>query len=383
MTSQNKVKDINLLELYRIFLHYKKKILIITLIGFIISFFLLFFIIKPVFLSYGIVKTSTKVSGLSGILSSSIPDLGEFGDFAGAAGGSSAKELALYENILFSRRCIEGAIVNFKLNDEWEFKYMQQAVKHFREEVLSIKKDKIAGTMEIGIYHENPVLAKEIVDYFIKELNTINLELNVQDAKANREFIEARYNEVKIDLRKSEDSLKIFQDRFGVAPDLTIKAATTSMIQLEAEIKAEEVKYELLTKIVTTDQPEAIAQREKIIALKKQMEKIRTENVGDDLLSLKGAPDVALNYLRLTRNMEIQNKILSFIVPMYEQAKIEEKKEMPSVVILDPPVIPEVKAKPKRIIYISIFTFLTFIFSYLGFFIYYKWNEFKNSIPGH
>ena len=71
-------------------------------------------------------------------------------------GGGSYKELALYENILNSRRCIDEVLLKFKLNDEWEFKYFQDAVKHFRENIMLVSKDKVAATMEIGVYDKNP-----------------------------------------------------------------------------------------------------------------------------------------------------------------------------------------------------------------------------------
>lgn len=370
-------KEITIAELIRIFLKYKNKILLISLIVFILSTLFAFFVLEPIFLSTSTVKTTSKASGLTGLLSAGLPDLSEFGDLA--AGGSAGGQLALFENILVSRKCVEGAIIRFKLNDEWKYKYMEQAVKHFRTEVIEITKDKIAGTMEIGIYDKNPLRAKEIVDFMISQLNEVNIELNVQDAKNNREFIEARYEEVKTDLKNAEDSLKVFQYKFGVAPDLLIKTATTSALQIEAEIKSEEVKLDILRKIVAPDQPEIKAQEEKIIALKQQLNSISDNYIGDNILSLKGAPDVALNFIRLSRDVEIQNKILTFVVPLVEQAKVEEKKEMPSVLILDPPIVPEVKAKPKRIIIILIATFIAGFISFLIFFTYTKWKEFKDS----
>ncbi|MBL0108978.1 MAG: hypothetical protein IPP52_17295 [Ignavibacteria bacterium] len=45
--------------------------------------------------------------------------------------------------------------------EENKYKYMQDAVKDFRENVMEIKKDKVAGTLEIGIYDKNPQKRKE------------------------------------------------------------------------------------------------------------------------------------------------------------------------------------------------------------------------------
>jgi uncharacterized protein involved in exopolysaccharide biosynthesis len=70
-------------------------------------------------------------------------------------------------------------------------------------------------------------------------------------------------------------------------------------------------------------------------------------------------PDLGGEYIRRFRGVEIQYKILQFITPLYEQAKVEEKRQTPSVLILDNAVPAERKAKPK----VSLYTLLSFIIS--------------------
>lgn len=376
--TDNQYLNYSMEDFLAIFIKFKKKIIVVTIIVGLLVGLYLYFIADPIFLSTGTVKTTSKMGGLTSMISQNIADLGDLGDLAG---GSSAvgKELALYENILTSRRCIEEAIIKFKLNDEWEFRYMQDAIKNFREDVLSVSKDKIAGTMEIGVFDKDPQRAKEIVEYLIYQLNKINTELNVTNAKANREYIEQRYLLIRQDLRAYEDSLRQYQDVYGLAPDLKAKAIVQSVVQLEAEEKSEEIKLDLMTKILSPDESEIQIQKEKIASLKNQIRKINES--GDSTLSfhLKGAPKVILDYLRLTREVEIQNKMLIYIMPLYEQAKIEEKKETPSVLILDQPSKPERKAKPKRVITIMFSMFVTFLMSFSFFVVFSKWKIFINN----
>ncbi|MCE1165656.1 MAG: hypothetical protein LWX07_09675 [Bacteroidetes bacterium] len=309
----------------------------------------------------GSVKSASKSSSLSSLLgaSGSLSDLSGIGELAG---GSSSKELALYENILLSRRNIEETIIKFNLNTEWDFKYLEDAVKFFKDEILVINKDRIAGTMEIGIYDIDQKRAKDIADFMIYQLNKLFTEMNVQNAKSYREFIESRYELLKKDLKKSEDTLKNFQDKYGIAPDLTLKAVTQSQVQIEAEIKSEEIKLDLLHKILTPNESEVKLQEEKIAMLKKQLVDIVTTEVNpQERLSLGKGSEVLMSYMRLQKEVEIQNKIQAFLLPMYEQAKLEEKKETPTVVVMDTPNFPEKKAKPKRIKTIAISLFIAFV----------------------
>jgi oligosaccharide repeat unit polymerase len=73
-------------------------------------------------------------------------------------------------------------------------------------------------------------------------------------------------------------------------------------------------------------------------------------NVGKDMkmfVPFSEVPDLGMEYLRRYRDVEIQYKILQFITPMYEQAKVEEKRQTPSVIVLDKAAPAERKSKPK------------------------------------
>jgi len=239
-----------------------------------------------------------------------------------------------------------------------------------------IKKDKVAGTMEIGVYDKDPNKAKEMTDYLIYQLNKINIEMNVQNARDNKLFIEERYNLVNNDLKQVEDSLTEFQNKYGISPDYQIQAALKAEVELEAEIKAEEVKLELLKKILSTDQTEVFAQEDKINALKKQLSEIQNNSFEDSRLNIKGGPQVIMNFLRLKRNVEIQNKIISTLIPLLEKSKIDEKRETPTIVVLDNPFLPERKSKPKRITSIVLFTFVIFSFTSIFYILKEKLSSF-------
>ncbi len=352
-----------------IFLKHWKVITSITLAVGIIVTILAFFVIKPEYLSTAVIKASGKTSlGLGGLLSGAgIPDLGGLEELTGSV---MVKELALYEEILQSRRCLEEVIKKYDLMKEYQYRFMQDAIKDFRENKTIITKNLKAGTIEVGAYDIYPERAKEIVEYMIELLNTINIEMNVQNAKMTREFIEERYNEVKRDLKAAEDSLKYFQEVYGFAPDVVTKTVVQSTVQLEADIESEKIKLELLKKALSPDESEVKLQEAKIAAMKKELENIKKSNDKSSTLRLKDAPDIVLNYMRLARNVEIQNKLLTYIIPLYEQAKIEEKKEMPSVIVLDYPSLPEYKKRPKRLTLIAVSVLATFVLLNISYILY-------------
>lgn len=363
--NNNKYKEFTLSDFIKIYKENRKKIFTVSIILGLLTAIVVYIIMDPIFLSYGTIKTSGKVVGLNfGIPGSEIGDFGEV-----LTGTSYTKELAFYENILTSRRCLEETIVKFNLMEENGYKNMQRAVKDFRENIMYTVKDKVSGTMDVGVYDKNPALAKEISQFLIQQLDKINIELNLLNAKNQREFIEQRYEQSNEKLISAEDSLKLFQDKFGLSPDYQYRAASDMEIQLEADIESEKIKLELLQKILSPDQDEIKLQLEKINALEKRLFNIQNSTDGSSKLQLKGSPDVILKFVRLKRQVEIQNKILSVLLPLYEQSKIEEKREIPTILVLDQPFIPDEKTKPKRIISILAVMLIGAFISYAYYFI--------------
>lgn len=350
-------KSMSLVDMILILLKWKRPILIFTLIVCIISIILYFFVFDSIYFSTATIKSSGKsASLLMGI--EGIADIGGIGDIVG--GTSSSKELTYYMEVLSSRRCLEPLIQKFGLMERDNIKFYEDALKIFKNEKLKLEMDKLSGLLYIGVYDKDPVMAKEMDDFLINELNKINIELSVLNAKNNREFIEKRYLQAREDLTKSEDSLKSFQMIYGVAPDIRIKVAAQSVFSLEGELKSEEIKLDVLKKILSADQPEIKTQQAKLDAIRSKIQEMQTSTSQNEILSLGNSPTIALDYLRLQREVEIQTKIVTFMLPIYEQSKIDEKKETPTILILDKPYIAEKKTKPKRLIMVFISTLIAF-----------------------
>jgi tyrosine-protein kinase Etk/Wzc len=362
-------KNFTLNDFLYVLLKYKKQILIVTISLTVISAFIAFFVLDPIFHSNSIVKASEKSSGLEKLLSGGgLLDIGEFGELAGA--GAGANELALFEQIVNSRTCVENFIIKFNLLEEFNYKYMYDCIKYVREEVFDITRNKLSNTMTIGVYYKDPQIAKQMVEFLIDHLNKTYTDLNVLNAKNNREFLEKRYKEAMVVLNKTEDSMKVFQDKYGVSPELKVKAALQTQMQLEATVISEEVKLDMLKKILSSDQPEIKEQENKISSLRNKLQDMKTMPIDESELALNGAPEIIMGYLRLQRELEIQNKILTTLIPLFEQARLQEKKDTPSLLIIDYPNVPDKKAKPKRLIIIGASGFLGFVSVYIYFFFY-------------
>ena len=151
----------------------------------------------------------------------------------------------------------------------------------------------------------------------------------------NRIFIEKRYKKNIADLRVAEDSLYFFQKKYGIVAipeqlEISVKAAA----ELEAMYTQKQLAAELYKIEYGEDSPiynSALSQAEIIEKRIKELKNKRDLSYPTNILyPFSKLPDVAINYYRAYREVEIQTKILEFLLPLYEQAKVDEQKNVPN-----------------------------------------------------
>ena len=87
------------------------------------------------------------------------------------------------------------------------------------------------------------------------------------------------------------------------------------------------------------------------------------------VISLEDLPENILAYYRKFREVEIQTKMLQFMLPLYEQARLEEQKEIPLLQVIDYAIPAMKKDFPPRTILTLLITFSIFMMLVLVLFI--------------
>ena len=281
-----------------------------------------------------------------------------------------------YLAILKSATVTDEIIKKFDLRKEYDRQndYYEKVVKDWQSNSDFEIQDE--GNLTITVYDMNPKKAADIANYLVQRLNDINTDLSVANAKANREFVEKRYQQSISDINNLETGMQKFQEKYGViAVPEQLKATVESMSKIYVDLYKKEVEFNVLKQTYGVDHPMTANARIEMDELRKKIDQL---NNGTDasqkevklLIPFKEAPELGNEYLKIYRNLEIQYKILEFIQPLYEQAKIEEVRNTPSVLVLDNAVPSDHKAKPKATIFASV----SFIISVLLglFFVFFR-----------
>ena len=244
------------------------------------------------------------------------------------------------------------------------------------------------GTLSISVYDKDPQRAAEMTNFFVDMLNRTNSEVLAQNAKGNRSFVEERYNKNLQDLRAAEDSLQAFQKRYGVVsmPE-QVKATIEAGATLLGQVTLKEVQLGVLRRTTAVDNPAVQTLKAEIEELHHKLNDMNTggglTNSGSKIfVPFNNMPDWGLDYLRRYREVEIQYKILQYVMPLYEQAKVEERRDTPSVLVLDRAAPAERKAKPKAMLFGLIGLVVGLVISLAVVFTLELHNRLRKSHPG-
>lgn len=305
---------------------------------------------------------------------------------------SVSEETYTFIAILNSRTVMEAVAEKFNLMELYGAENMEQTVKALRENVnVEINEDATIGlsaSAQTGFLssedNENEArkLARDIANAFIEELERVNSRLKTEKARNNRIFIEKRYRQNLADLQKAENELRRFQETHGViAMTEQTEAAIQAAAELKARITVKEIEVAVLSQYVSSSHTDLTRAKSELNELKIKFDEMKTGknyDFSNDQIDkydsklffpLNEVPELGLQYIRLYREVTLQQKILEFLLPQYEQAKIQEAKDTPTVQVLDEAIIPIKRAKPKRAIMVILAGLLSIGFSIIGAFL--------------
>lgn len=267
-------------------------------------------------------------------------------------GSGESEEFNRYIILLSSHTTSKLVIEKFDLINVYELSEseapLNSAIELLSERTIFESQEE--GNFIISVEDEDPKRAKEMADYYIYLLNEQNIRIVSRDARAYREFIERRYDQALQEADSLKTEIISFQKKYGVF-ELTeqvkqyftlIGSLTTSQIEAEAKLQVLSNSVEESSDIyrATYNEYEAINQ-----ALEKVYSDTDSSNI---LLNFSSLSDVSIKYLELNLEAEIQVEIQKFLLPILEQAKMEEAKSLPLVSVVDEPILPIIKSFPKR-----------------------------------
>lgn len=242
--------------------------------------------------------------------------------------------------VLESRRISELIVQRFGLQKKYKKKYVQDAVKELEKHVNFELTD--AGTVKLWVEDKNAKTSADMLNAYVELLDQFNREVRMTKGRRTRLFVEGRLNETHRDLAVAEQRLADYQTKHKtVALSPEMSSAVESGARLFAQRTALQVRLGMVKSYSrgTSDEEEQISQQ--IVQLDRQ---------------LASLPATGLELARLMRDVKVQEQVFVLLTGQYEEARIDEARDIVTVEVLDPGRVPERKIRPRRgIIIVSVF----------------------------
>ncbi len=292
------------------------------------------------------VPPSQQMGGIGGSLggiSSTLKDIG-----LSKLGGSSG-ETYEFITILFTRTIRDSMIHRFDLVREYamEGEPMNDVRSEF-DDNLEVQFH-AEGNYEISIWSQDPQKSVEMCSAFVGYANEITNRIQRQEAEKSAFYLEQRIVMMDSVLTALTDSLQRYSRDYRLfSPIDQATASAKALSETKAELLKQEAILGILEQNYGTDDPQVRSTRIVVKQLGEQYERAQTQPGFAGNFALTDAAGVGASYLRLYADFEAHTKLKAFLLPSLEQAKLDINKTAPALLVVDQPVAPEKRDKPKR-----------------------------------
>ncbi|MEO5617975.1 MAG: hypothetical protein ABIS67_09400 [Candidatus Eisenbacteria bacterium] len=274
------------------------------------------------------------------------PEAGDsFGQLAGVIQSSALGSLGLvsssstsdmFVEILRSRTINEAAIKRFDLQRFYGSKGADRTLAEFRRH-LSVDAGR-SGLILLSVEDRRPERAAEIANYMVTELDRFNREVYSTRAKRTRQFLEARLDDTRTRMADAQTRLSQYERQHKV-----VATSERAAVEGTASVMAQKMNLQIRRSYLSEYLGEG---NQALREVDSQLAAVDRE--------IGRLPGLKMAGARLALEVELQTRLFSLISAQYEEARIQETRDTPTVTVLDAARAPEIKSRPKRTLIVGI-----------------------------
>jgi uncharacterized protein involved in exopolysaccharide biosynthesis len=375
--------EINLMDIMLVIAKYNRFIMAFTAVSIVLA--LIYVMLQP--FSYTaktvILPPQSKGDSSMGAL---LGNLGGLNAMPGAGALGLKIPSDTFVGMLKSRSLGDQVIVKLNLQKLYKTKTMTQTRQALSGSTkITAGKD---GFITIEYTHSDPVIAAEIANTFVNELDKINSTVAISEAAKRRLFYESQIKQASVSLSQAEAAMKQTQRKTGWYEFGGFDVAMTSggagagggasggtrvnasvlmkVEEMRAQITLKEVELASKRAYMTEQNPEYVRGLATLTALKVKLTKLEggaTESGADVKVPVSQLADTGFAYIHQMRDLKYKQSLFELYSKQFEIAKMDEAKEAPLVQVVDKALPPEERSSPKRAQMMVIATIIALVIS--------------------
>src|SRR5579863_1617040 len=239
----------------------------------------------------------------------------------------------LFVGILHSRTIQDQLVAKYDLRKVYGVSRWDDARKNL-EKRTDVTADRKSGIVTITVSDHDAQRAAALAREYVDALNRVVLTQNTSSAHKEKEFLEQRLGEVKVDLERAEKNFGDFASK-NTAIDVKEqgKAMLGAAAEMQGQLIAAQTELEGLRQIYTESNVRVRSTEAKIAEYQRQLQKLggKAESsdspstpTSDQYPSIRQLPILGVQYADLYREAKVQEAIFETLTKQYEMAKVEE-----------------------------------------------------------
>ena len=255
-----------------------------------------------------------------------------------SAGSTSAAILA---DILHSRRLGEYVAVTLDLRERYGTEGMESTLRELAARTGVVMTT--TGLIHLSVRDEDPAFAAGIANQYIAGLDSLNRFLEFTRAEQTMIFVSKQLVRYRDELARLRGRMSGFQVEHGIIHfEEQVRGAIDVAANLKLRTTMARIERDLLREFARDDAMELRRKETEYENLNHQLEILMEGDSSNAVFfPLRDMPALYQEYATMERDLEVSERVYSYLLQLYEQAGVDRARNTPSVQIVDEPSIPE------------------------------------------
>jgi uncharacterized protein involved in exopolysaccharide biosynthesis len=244
----------------------------------------------------------------------------------------------MYVEILKSRNLREALIRDFDLETRYDRKGMDRTLKELEIHVRVAASP--VGVVTVQVEDQDPKRAADMANHLVDHLDRFNRESANTRARRTREFLETRLAETRVLMQQAESTLTAYEQRHKI-----VASTEESAVGAMADVISQKLSLEVRRGYMSSYSREGSAPLRQVEAEIAAMDR-----------ELAKLPALKQEGSRLALNAEIQRRVFTLLTAQYEDMRVQEARDTPTLTVLDRARAPDLRSRPRRTLIVLIAT---------------------------
>lgn len=317
-------------------------------------------------------STSGGLEGAMGNISSALKDIG-----LSKVGGSGSESYTL--RVIFESRSVKDSLLRkFEIAKHYDMedKKYEEIMEEFESNVyVAYEKD---GNYLISFTDKDPQFAADVANHYLLVVNHFAADVFQREQKLNRIYMESRLSSVDSTINAISEQLAVLTETsLMFSPVEQAQAISKALIDLKAQVYQSEIEYGLLKSTYGANDPATLMKKNILDQTREKLDEAMKKPGFAGNFALNQSGRIGIEYVKLYTEIEALSKAKAYLVPMYEKLKLDETKNMQTLLVIDEATAPTKKSKPKRSIIVLGSVFGVFVLAVLIIILLYSYRNFK------